>query len=321
LHIILLILTLSFWAQGQQDIFLSQQHFSRININPSATEVSNYANAFLIARQQWIGFEGAPSTQMFNAHGYIEDIRSSVGLSVVSDIIGRNRALNLMFAYAYHVKTAENRHLSFGLSAGVMNRRLDGSMLTNEPEHCPEIIEMLINGKSVYRPDVNFGITYSTPKFAFGVSATHLTRYLYPKDDWFRLPLHVYGFMEFGLDFGENVRFTPRVQFMSAVSSVDTVSIMNRADMLLDLGGTFSVRNRFWLGASFRTGQEFDGSSISAMVGLNLSPNLRVGYSYDYKLGKTFQNVRTIGSHEIMLNYRIRVTEVQTSEQTPRFFE
>jgi len=127
--------------------------------------------------------------------------------------------------------------------------------------------------------------------------------------------------MEFGLDLGENVRFTPRVQFMSAVSSIDTVSIMNRADMLLDLGGTFSVRNRFWLGASFRTGQEFDGSSISAMVGLNLSPNLRVGYSYDYKLGKTFQNVRTIGSHEIMLNYRIRVTEVQTSEQTPRFFE
>jgi len=43
--------------------------------------------------------------------------------------------------------------------------------------------------------------------------------------------------------------------------------------------------------------------------------------TYNYKLGRTFQNVKTYGSHEIMLNYRMRVTEVQTAEATPRFFE
>jgi type IX secretion system PorP/SprF family membrane protein len=322
LHIILLILALSFLARGQQDIMLSQQHFSRINNNPSTTEVSDYANAYLFARQQWIGFEGAPMTQVFNAHGYIDDIRSSVGLSVVSDIVGRSRYLSLMFAYAYHVRTGENSHLSLGLSAGLTNRRFDGNMITDEPEICPTILEMLMSGKSVYRPDVNFGITYSTPKFSFGVSATRLTRYLFPDDGWFRFPLHAYAFMELGIDFNENVRFTPRVQLMSALSSLDTISFMDRTDMMLDLGGTFSVRNRFWLGGSFRIGEKFDaGTSVAAMVGINIGPNIRVGYSYDHRLGTTFQNVKTFGTHEIMLNYRIRVTEVQAAEQTPRFFE
>ena len=322
-------MVLSFSTRGQQDILLNQQHFSKININPSATEVSNYANAYLFVRQQWIGFEGAPSTQMFNVHGYLEEIRSSMGLSFVNDVVGRNRYLNLMFAYAYHLKIGEESSLAFGLSAGLVNRRFDGNLLTNMPEICPEIIEMLQNGKSVYRPDVNFGITYSTPKFRAGISATHLTRYLYNTDDWFKLPLHGYAFIEYGIDINENMRITPRIQLMSALSSVDTINVIDRIDMLYDVGGIFSFRDRVWFGASFRSGgvlsaidKSFQlGNTVSAMVGVNLGPNLRVGYSYDYKLGKTFQNVKTYGSHEIMLNYRMRVTEVQSAEATPRFFE
>jgi type IX secretion system PorP/SprF family membrane protein len=326
----LLILFLSLLARGQQDVQLSQQHFSRININPSATEVSNYANAYLLVRQQWIGFEGAPSTQMFNLHGYMEEIRSSLGLSFINDAVGNNRYLNLMFAYAYHVKTGEESTLALGLSAGLVNRRFGGDLLTNMPELCPEIIEMLQNGKSVYRPDVNFGITYSTPKFAFGVSATHLTRYLYSKDEWFRLPLHGYAFIEYGIDFTPDIRFTPRAQLMAALSSVDTVSIMKRVDALVDLGGTVSFKDKFWFGGSFRfypdlegntITEQIGGSSFTAMVGIHLGPNLRVGYSYDYRLRRTFQNINTYGSHEIMFNYRMRVTEVQTAEATPRFFE
>jgi type IX secretion system PorP/SprF family membrane protein len=266
---------------------------------------------------------------MFNVHGYIEEIRSSMGLSFFNDVVGRNRYLNLMFAYAYHVRTGEESSLAFGLSAGLVNRRLDGNLLTDMPEICPEIIELLQNGRSVYRPDVNFGITYSTPKFTAGISATHLTRYLYSKDDWFKLPLHGYAFVEYAIDITENIRFTPRIQFMSALSSVDTINVIDRIDMLYDIGGVFSFRDRVWFGASFRSGGVLStiadsfqvGNTVSAMVGVNLGPNFRVGYSYDYKLGRTFQNVRTFGSHEIMLNYRMRVTEVQVAEATPRFFE
>jgi type IX secretion system PorP/SprF family membrane protein len=322
LHIILLMLFLSLSAWTQQDAQLSQQYQSRININPAATGTANYANAFLFARQQWIGFEDAPSTQMFNAHGYLKDIRSGVGMSVLNDIIGRNHYLNLMFSYAYHIKTGEEKFLSLGLGAGLAHRKFGGDILVGMPESDPEIIEIL-NGKSIYRPDVNFGLMYSTPKFAFGLSATHLTHYLY-QDWWFRLPIHIYSFIEFGIGDKEKIMFTPRIQAMSAFSSADTVIlIMDRMDMLVDVGGTISIRDRLWFGGAFRVASfnPFGGTSFTAMAGINLTPDLRVGYSYDHKLGKTFHNIKNYGTHEIMLNYRLKIAEVEVSEATPRFFE
>jgi hypothetical protein len=163
---------------------------------------------------------------------------------------------------------------------------------------------------------------YSAPKFAFGLSATHLTHRLPAyKDDWFRFPLHVYTFLEFGLGNVEKTIFKPRIQVMSAMSSADTVSFMDRMDIMLDVGGTFFIRVKFWIGGSFRTDFAFDASSAAAMVGINLTPNIRVGYSYDYKLGNTFQNVRNFGTHEIMLNYRMKIREEEVAEATPRFFE
>jgi len=132
-------------------------------------------------------------------------------------------------------------------------------------------------------------------------------------------------------------RFTPRVQFMSAMGSAtsrlatnngttDTVDIgfIDRFDMVLDLGGTFSFGDRFFIGGSFRNDATFSrnaGRSVSGLIAVNLGPNFRIGYAYDHNLGTAFRRARTFGSHEIMLNIRIRVSETQASERTPRFFE
>ena len=333
-YIIVLSIILSFSARAQQDIILTQQHLSRININPAATPVSNYANAFLIARQQWVGFQGAPSTQMFNAHGYISEIRSSLGLSIVNDVVGRSRNLNMMLNYAFHMQVGHTGYLAFGLGVGLQNRRIDGDLIFGEPEDGVDFDDLL-HGRRGMRPSINFGITYSTADFAFGVSATNLSRFFYDEDDWFRLPLHIYAFMEYGFYIGLTTRFTPRVQFMSAMSSattrlatngIDTTNLgfLDRFDMVLDLGGTFSFGDRFFIGGSFRNDATFSrnaGRSVSAMLAVNLGPNFRIGYSYDHNLGNVFRNVRTFGSHEIMLNIRMRISEAQTSERTPRFFE
>jgi type IX secretion system PorP/SprF family membrane protein len=333
LHItFLVILTLSFTAWGQRDPQLSQQYFSRLNINPAATDVSNYANAFLIARQQWIGFEGAPSTQMFNAHGYVSDIRSSIGLSVLNDIVGNNRFLNMMLNYGYHMKVGEESYFALGLGAGVVTRSFGGDLITDVPETDPDIIRMLA-GQSIFRPDINLGLTYWSPNFSFGLSATHLARYAMKDDDWFKPPLHIYAFLDAGFNINETTRFTLRPQLLSSIGSVNTIkiaedtiqtiNIMERMDILLDLAAIVSMVDKFWIGGSFRVSSfsPFGGASFAAIVGFNITPDLRIGYSYDHKIGNSFQNIKTYGSHEIMLNYRMKIAEPQTAEKTPRFFD
>ena len=318
LHILLIPAFLSLSAWGQHDIQLSQQQFSRININPAATGFSNYANAYLFVRQQWVGFNGAPSTQLFNAQGYIEDIRSGVGLSVLNDQIGHNKTFGVQFAYAHHMKVGQENFLSLGLSGGIVNRRFGGDLIFLDPEIDPNIIELANNGLSKFRPDMNIGITYATPKLVAGFSTTHLTRYLYKEDDWFKPPLHAYAFLEYGIDINNRMKLTPCVQAMSVVwsNSGDTIYAMPKFGIQFDAGLTLSVRDLLWIGATYR-----NGDAIIGMVGFKFGPSLRFGYSYDMKIGPAFKNVRTFGSHEIMLNYRLRLSEEQNFEHSPRFFD
>lgn len=56
--------------------------------------------------------------------------------------------------------------------------------------------------------------------------------------------------------------------------------------------------DRFWGGVSYR---HQDG--IAAMVGLNISDVLNVGYAYDYTTSKL--NNYTKGTHEVILGFTI----------------
>lgn len=56
--IILLFVSANVFAQ--RDIMLSQQFFSRLNINPSATGNTDDVDIFLLGRWQWIGLENSP---------------------------------------------------------------------------------------------------------------------------------------------------------------------------------------------------------------------------------------------------------------------
>ena len=77
--LVFLLALLPIWVYGQTDIQLSQQLFSRVNYNPAATGASNYINAFLMAREQCVGFKDAPSSPVFNVHNYFNSIRSGMG--------------------------------------------------------------------------------------------------------------------------------------------------------------------------------------------------------------------------------------------------
>jgi hypothetical protein len=62
-------------------------------------------------------------------------------------------------------------------------------------------------------------------------------------------------------------------------------------------------RNKMWIGAGYRFDEKLDSESVVAMIGLNLRNFLKIGYSFDYNIGK-------IGkcsdfTHEIMLGIKI----------------
>ncbi len=315
-YIIIISFAFCLFAQGQQDIVLSQQQFSKINSNPAAIGTSNYINAHLFIRKQWAGFEGSPATQAFNVQGYVKDYRSGFGLSVVNDKIGTNKVFSMKFAYAYHLQLAEDKHIALGVSAGLMSRKYGGDIIFGDPETDPDIITMANEGQLKFRENIDLGISYVAPKLTLGVSATHVTRPFSKNSSWFNMPLQAYAFGEYIINIGQH-QFIPRAQFTSVFSGEksDSVGMMETMRYQFEAGGTFVFAEKVWIGAHYRSD---DG--IVALAGLSFG-NLRVGYSYDIRLGKTFKNAKVYGSHEIYLNYRILIREEETSEISPRFFE
>ena len=98
-------------------------------IHPSMAGVANCNKARLTARQQWFGQENAPSLQTFSVNGRIGDTRSGIGSIIYNDQNGYHSQTGAYLTYAHHLMFSRNtidlNMLSFGLSAGVIQYKLD----------------------------------------------------------------------------------------------------------------------------------------------------------------------------------------------------
>jgi hypothetical protein len=73
--------------------------------------------------------------------------------------------------------------------------------------------------------------------------------------------------------------------------------------------------NKFWGGVTYRL-----QDAVSAMIGWQATPDLRLGYSYD--VGTSAVSTQGGGSHEIMANYCFKIEippRPKGSYKNPRF--
>jgi len=83
------------------------------------------------------------------------------------------------------------------------------------------------------------------------------------------------------------------------------------APVELDLSANFLLKEKFWLGAMYRTGDSF--GFIAQWI---IDKKLRIGYSYDISTTNLqhYQN----GSHEVMISYEMRFLKEMFA--SPRYF-
>ncbi len=286
--------------QAQNDVHFSQYMFNEITFNPAAIEISNTINASLVGRQQWIGFENAPSTQAFNASTYIQEIFGGVGINIIHDRLGYESFLTARAFYAFPVQLGVLSSLTFGLGAGIVNRTIDGTSLRYEDMTDPNA---LFTRESFLRPDFNFGMEYVDPSLTVGFAATHLYRSVKGAQSDYT-PRHYYLYAKYLFeDVADNVDIQPYLLFKSSW-------YMTQFD--INVIGYYD--NMLWGGLSYRL-----GDAISAMVGYFITPTIRVGYAYDYAVGVS--RGYNGGSHEIMISTSFEgFNKSRITPKTPRLF-
>lgn len=305
--ILYLCMLLPLFVRGQQDAQFSQYIFNGIYINPAYAGYRQELNMHAFYRSQWVGVPGAPQTMSMAIDGSLNENRMGLALQVAHDKIGAQSMLSMYGNYAYRFPVNENDGmLALGIGAGIIQPTLDGSKL--DPDNPND--RLLNNSKqSMTLLDARAGIYYSTSRFFAGASVDNITAQYMDKNrtGTLNIPVpkpHIYITAGGLLDMGNDIFLKP-----SFLIKDDTGGPTN-----VDFHSFVLLNKMLWIGASYRTAVTIypkphlqqdlmKRSAVIGMVEVYATPQLRIGYAYDYALNRyrTYNN----GTHEISLGYYI----------------
>lgn len=303
LHIPALVASLlTVCAHGQHTPLTSQYLFNGLVINPAYAGSRDALAANLTYRHQWVGFDGAPVTQMLSVHAPMGRRKLGLGLLVYNDRIGVSQETGLFSNYAYRIRFRKGK-LAFGIGAGFTLLRSQWSSLALQQASDQSFA---VDTRSAFRPNFSSGVFYHTKKWFAGISAPFLIlhRYTAGTEGWNLsqskgdLQPMATGAYIFELTRGAKLKPSTLIRYRTS------------SGLQADISTNLILKDRVWIGASYRTGDAFVAS-------LEVLPTAqwRIGYAYDLGLSRLMAYHQ--GSHEVMLQYefgyRIRVKD-------PRYF-
>jgi len=289
---------------SQQDPLYTQYMFNTLAINPAYAGTRDVLSLMLLSRHQWVGFDGAPSTQTFTANSPIANKNIGLGLSVMYDKIGPTRQTGIYMDYSFQLKFSKGSKLSFGLKGGGNFYQLDMTELKKVSPY--EDPAYTIPNVNKFLPNFGVGIYYYSRTFYFGASIPKLLENkladgqveTYQGGKEVR---HYYLMTGAIINISKNVKFKPSV--MARLTAATPSAI--------DLNANFLFVDRVWVGAMYRISDSFGG-----IVQFLFTPQFRIGYAYEMSTGE-LQDYNK-GTHEIMLNYEFNFKKYKV--QNPRYF-
>jgi type IX secretion system PorP/SprF family membrane protein len=294
-------------TRAQQDILLTQYMFNHLLVNPGYAGSQEYMAATALYRNQWVGWDNAPTTEVVSLHGPLGITNLGWGGMISHDHEGVIDRTNVYANFAYHLKLNEKFKLGMGLrgGTGIFTRKTPSKVWdTTDPKYMDNVSNIL--------PNLGAGLYLYSNKFYAGLSAPEVISY----DPNRTLSLDV---EKEAKDLYNQVR-----HYFVATGVVVPLSgndLMMRPSILVkytknapvesDFNLMFILNERVWIGGSYRT-----GDAIAAILELQLTKQLRLGYSYDF----TTTEIKhySDGSHEIMLGYDFGKDFDKV--KTPRYF-
>ncbi|NJB72440.1 type IX secretion system PorP/SprF family membrane protein [Saonia flava] len=309
-RIIIILVFIMAYAQSinaQQDAQYTQYMYNTISINPAYAGSRGVFSITALHRSQWIGLDGAPTSQTFSFSTPVSK-KVGIGLSIVNDEIGNGTNQDTYFnaSFSYTVPTSETGKLSFGLNAGGHLLNLDFNKLRNFD---PSISPGTTNIDQKFSPNFGGGIYYRTNKFYLGLSVPSFmetehfdgsgqtSSYLaQERMNWYMISGYVF-------ELNPNLKFKPALLFKA----------VKGAPLQADLSASFLFNDMFSLGAAYRW-----DAALSALLGFQITDQLMLGLAYDKETTELGSTQFNDGSFEAFLRY-----EFQTKRKkilTPRFF-
>ena len=283
---------------AQQDPQFSQNMFNKLANNPGFAGSRGNVSTSVLHRSQWMGFEGAPSTQNFSIDAELPFLYGGVGLNVVKDNIAQFSNLGLQASYAYRTELGVGQ-IGMGMSVGMYQSSLDGSKFSFAEPGDDAIPTSSVSGSKL---DIGAGVYYNTQDAYIGLSSAHMTE---PVIEWsdgsqFSLTRHYFLISGYYHELNPVLSLNPSIYLKS-----------DGATSQLDINTNLIYNNKMWGGVSYRIDE-----GLILLAGMNVNEDLRIGLGYDVVLSGIDNN-----SIEVMLgyNFKINYDRPVSKYKNPRF--
>jgi type IX secretion system PorP/SprF family membrane protein len=294
------IVLLSLESYSQQDAQYTQYMYNTINVNPAYAGSRGVLSVFGLHRTQWVGLDGAPTTNAVSINSPIENSNLGVGLSLVNDKIGPTVENAVSADISYTIPTSETYKLSFGIKGTANIFNLDKDKLNPADENDP----LLQDINSEFSPNLGAGVYLHSDKLYLGLSVPNFfetRRYDDNETAVYKERMNLYFIGGYVFDLSSSLKFKPA--FLAKA--------VEGAPLQVDVSGNFLFNEKFMLGAAWRW-----DAAVSAMAGFQITEGLFIGYGYDLETTK-LANYNS-GSHEVFL--RFELFKKQEKIVSPRFF-
>ncbi|HNK67578.1 MAG TPA: type IX secretion system membrane protein PorP/SprF [Flavobacteriales bacterium] len=280
-------------TRAQQDPQFTQYMFNQLAINPAYAGSAERVSLKALSRHQWVGFEGAPSTQTLTVHSPLPFESVALGGTIMRDQHGPVTQYGFMLDVAYRFFVSRNTKLAFGIKGGMnlfQGRFADLSPLQQNDQVFQQ------NTQQKLDPQFGFGIMWYGDRHYLGISTPKLLRTdlfddgAYSADTlggsvW-QAGQRAHWFLSGGyvFDMGLYHKFKPTF----------LVKAVNGAPISFDLSANFLLYDKLCLGAMYR-----HTDAVGLLAQYNITHGFSIGYAYDYPI--TMLNKYSGGSHEFML--------------------
>lgn len=282
---------------AQQEPQFTQYFENTLLQNPAYAGSNKLLSVNTIHREQWVGFEGRPSSTSFQLHSPLKYESVGLGISAVRDVIGPTTQ-NMVYAdFSYTLKLSQNKFLAFGLKGGftmINNKTSTLTTVDNDPG-------LAINTLNRINPNVGFGVYYHTDRFFLGVSSPKLMENSIDGSPNNLEKRHFYVHTGTLIPVNRDWNFRPTAQFKSTVG----------APISLDASAAMIYKNKLFFGGMYRL-----KAAVGAFLQYQINDQFRVGMASDF--GTTQLRKYNQGTFELLLSYDFNF--LKGGIRSPRYF-
>ncbi|MFO0321334.1 MAG: type IX secretion system membrane protein PorP/SprF [Bacteroidota bacterium] len=291
------------------DPYFTQFYAAPIYMNPAFTGLTYKHRIVTMYRNQWPGVNSAYKTYMVNYDAKLSAINSGFGIGILNDKSGTVGLTLTQFSanYAYFIKINKETEFRMGTNLSFNIKRLDLSKLKFYDQFVTgsnNSIE-ISNYREVNYMDFAAGVLLNSSKYWFGLSMKHLLK---PKstlksiEDPLSITTSLHGGYRFIIE--QSIRkdvkryFSPSFNFRQQSNNNQLDVGIHYFHLPINIG-------IWYRGLPFKVNGSYkNNESIAVLFGIDITHNLRVGYSFDFTISK-LGITNSIGAHEVSLKYEI----------------